>query len=289
MSAIELHGAAVAKEITERITADVEDMQRHGITPCLVSLQVGENDASRIYRNQQEKKAGLAGIAYRRVDLPATASEEEVAETIRGLNRDPQVHGIILMTPLPKGIDLDAMQGMIDPLKDVDGVTEANLGAVMTGRPGLYPSTALSAFELILSTGVELKGKEAVIIGRSAIVSKPVAMLLVNRRATITMCHTGTQAAGLLEYHVGRAEILVVATGQPHLIPGAWVREGGIVIDVGINEVDGAIVGDVEYAPAAERAAYITPVPGGVGPLTVTMLLRNTVEAARRQTEIGRV
>jgi methylenetetrahydrofolate dehydrogenase (NADP+)/methenyltetrahydrofolate cyclohydrolase len=284
MSAIELRGAAVAKSINEALLPEVEALKARGITPCLVSVQVGENDASRIYRNQQEKKAGTLGIAYRRVDLPAEASEQDLADSIAALNCDPAVHGIILMTPLAKGMNLDAMQALIDPLKDVDGVTETNLGAVMTGRPGLYPSTALSAFELILSTGVDLKGKETVVIGRSAIVSKPVAMMLVNRRATLTMCHTGTQAAGKLDYHVGRAEILVVATGQPNLIPGAWVREGSIVIDVGINELpDGSLVGDVEYAPAAERAAYITPVPGGVGPLTVTMLLKNTITAAKMQ------
>ncbi len=284
MSAIELRGAPVAKAITEQLVVEMAALQARGITPCLVSVQVGENDASRIYRNSQEKKAAAIGMAYRRVDLPAEASEGDVADTIRALNCDPAITGIILMTPLPKGMNLDAMQALIDPLKDVDGVTETNLGAVMTGRPGLYPSTALSAFELILSTGIDVKGKETVIIGRSAIVSKPVAMMLVNRRATITMCHTGTQAAGLLDYHVGRAEILVVATGQPNLIPGAWVKEGGIVIDVGINELpDGSLVGDVEYAPAAERAAYITPVPGGVGPLTVTMLLRNTITAAKMQ------
>ncbi|HOF87949.1 MAG TPA: bifunctional 5,10-methylenetetrahydrofolate dehydrogenase/5,10-methenyltetrahydrofolate cyclohydrolase, partial [Armatimonadota bacterium] len=254
MSAIELRGAPVAKEITETLTADMAALRARGVTPCLVSLQVGENDASRIYRNQQEKKAAAIGMTYRRVDLPADAGEADVADSIRALNGDPAVHGIILMTPLPTGMNLDAMQARIDPRKDVDGVTETNLGAVMTGRPGLYPSTALSAFELILSTGVEVKGKETVIIGRSAIVSKPVAMLLVNRRATITMCHTGTQAAGLLDYHVGRADILVVATGQPNLVPGAWVKEGAIVIDVGINELpDGSLVGDVAYAAAAER------------------------------------
>ena len=288
MSAVIVKGAPVAQGLNAQIAADVADLLAHGITPCLVSVQVGADDASRIYRNAQEKKAAAVGIAYRRVDLPSDAREEDVAEMLRSLNCDPQIHGIILQTPLPKGMNLDAMQGLIDPRKDVDGVTEANLGAVMTGRPGLYPSTAMSAFELLKSTGVTLKGKEAVVIGRSAIVGKPVAMLMLNERVTVTMCHTGTQGAGMLAYHVGRAEILIVATGQPNLVPGAWVKEGAIVIDVGINEVDGAIVGDVEFAPAAERAAFITPVPGGVGPLTVTMLLRNTILAARMQTGIAR-
>lgn len=288
MAAIELRGAPIAQGINEILRGEITDLSHHGVTPCLVSVQVGEDDASAIYRNQQEKKAAALGITYQRVDLAATVQEEEVAERLRILNSDPAVHGVILQTPLPKGIDLDRLQGLIAPIKDVDGVTQANLGAVVTGRGGLYPSTALSAFELILASGVDLKGKEAVVIGRSAIVSKPVAMMLVNRRATLTMCHTGTQQAGLLEYHVSRAEILVVATGQPHLIPGQWVRDGAVVIDVGINYVNNAIVGDVEYAPAAERAGFITPVPGGVGPLTVTMLLRNTIHAARLQTEISR-
>lgn len=289
MPAIQLRGAPIAQHINEQLSSEIAELAQHGITPCLVSLQAGVNDASDIYRNQQEKKAAALGISYRRIDLPETVSEEDVAEQLRQLNSDPSVNGIILQTPLPKGIDLDRMQDLIAPRKDVDGVTQANLGAVMTGRPGMYPSTALSAFELVLASGVELKGKEAVVIGRSAIVSKPVAMMLVNRRVTVTMCHTGTQSAGMLDYHVGRAEILVVATGQPKLIPGAWVREGAVVIDVGINYVENAIVGDVEYEPAAERAAWITPVPGGVGPLTVTMLLRNTVQATRMQIEFGQL
>ncbi len=284
MTAVQLRGAPVAQSINERLAGEVADLANHGITPCLVSVQVGEDEASRIYRNQQEKKAAALGITYQRLDLAPDTTEEQLADRLRDLNRDPLVHGVILQTPLPKGINLDAMQGLIEPLKDVDGVTEGNLGAVMTGRPGLYPSTAMSAFELILSTGVNLKGKEAVVIGRSAIVSKPVFMMLVNQRATTTMCHTGTQSAGMLEYHVNRAEILVVATGQPKLVPGEWVREGAIVIDVGINYVENVIVGDVVYEPAAERAAFITPVPGGVGPLTVTMLMRNTVQAAHMQT-----
>ncbi len=289
MTAVLLRGAPVAQRINEELTADIADLQQHGVTPGLVSVQVGANEASRIYRDQQEKKATALGIRYRRCDLPATATEDELAETIRALNADPAVHGIILQTPLTPGIDLDAMQDAIAPIKDVDGVTQGNLGAVMTGRPGLYPSTALSAYELILSTGVPLKGKEAVVVGRSAIVSKPVLMLLVNQRATVTMCHTGTQAAGMFEYHIRRAEILVVATGQPGLVPGEWVREGAIVIDVGINYVNDKIVGDIVQEPALERAAFISPVPGGVGPLTVTMLLRNTVTATRLQTEISRI
>jgi methylenetetrahydrofolate dehydrogenase (NADP+)/methenyltetrahydrofolate cyclohydrolase len=287
MSAVELRGAPVAQAINEKIIAEVAELRDRGVTPCLVSVQVGEDDASRIYRNQQEKKATAAGITYQRVDLPAVTTQDQLAARLVKLNEDKGVSGIILMTPLPKGMDLNAMQGLIDPLKDVDGVTAANLGAAMAGRPGLYPSTALSAFELILSTGVDLKGKETVVVGRSVIVSRPVFMMLIERRATATMCHTGTQAAGMFEYHIRRAEILVVATGQPGLVPGAWVREGSIVIDVGINYVEDKIVGDVEYAPAAERAAYITPVPGGVGPLTVTMLLRNTVTAAKMQYGIG--
>jgi len=286
MSAINLRGATVAQGLQDELVHTVATLSARGVTPCLVSVQVGEDDASRIYRNQQEKKASALGIAYRRIDLASELSDAQLHEQLQALNSDPAIHGVILQTPLPPGLDLNAAQSCLDPIKDVDGVTEANLGAVMTGRPGLYPSTALSAFELIRATGISLKGKEAVVIGRSAIVGKPVGMLLLNERVTVTMCHTGTQAAGLLESHVRRAEILVVAVGQPETVPGAWVRNNAIVIDVGINEVEGGLVGDVEFAAAAERAAYITPVPGGVGPLTVTMLLRNTLLAARLQTEI---
>lgn len=284
MSAIELRGATLAQRINEEeLLPEIASLKAVGIQPALVSLQVGEDDASRIYRNQQAKKANALDIRYQQIDLPAETTEAEVAETIIRLNNDPEINGIILQTPLPAGMDLAVMQNLISPLKDIDGVTHANLGAVMTAGPGLYPSTALSAFELLLSTGLELKGKEAVVIGRSAIVSKPVFMLLVNRRVTVTMCHTGTQAAGMLEEHVRRAEILIVATGQPELVPGEWVREGAAVIDVGINYVDNKIVGDVVHQTAIERARWITPVPGGVGPLTVTMLLRNTVRAAKMQ------
>ena len=191
MTAVLLRGAPVAQRINERLAANIDEIKSHGVTPSLVSVQVGEDDASRIYRQQQEKKAAALGIEYRRLDLPPDISEEQLAAQLRALNHDPLINGIILQTPLPKGIDLDAMQGLIAPHKDVDGVTEANLGAVMTGRPGLYPSTALSAFELIHASEVELKGKEAVVIGRSAIVGKPVAMLLVNRRVTVTMCQVG--------------------------------------------------------------------------------------------------
>ncbi len=281
MPAIELRGAPVARAINEKIAVDVAALAARGVTPCLVSVQVGEDDASRIYRDQQQKKAAALGIEYRRCDLPV-GTQAELETALRELNADPVIHGIILQTPLPKGYDLNAMQDMIDPRKDVDGVTAGNLGAVMCGRPGLYPSTAQSAYELILASGIKLKGAEAVIIGRSAIVGKPVAMMLVNERATITMCHTGTEAAGKLEEHVRRAEILVVAAGVPGLIPGSWVRPGAVVIDVGINYVNDKIVGDIDAQDISERAAYVSPVPGGVGPLTVTMLLRNTVLAAER-------
>lgn len=287
MSAIELRGAPLAQKINDELTAEIAVLRAAGITPALVSLQVGEDDASRIYRNQQAKKAAALEINYQQIDLPADTEEAEVAATIKRLNNDSAIHGIILQTPLPKGMNLDVMQNLISPAKDVDGVTHANLGAIMTGSSGLYPSTALSAFELLLASGMELKGKEAVVIGRSAIVGKPVFMLLVNRRVTVTMCHTGTQGAGKLEEHVRRAEILIVATGQPALVPGEWVREGAAVIDVGINYVENKIVGDVVHETAIERAGWITPVPGGVGPLTVTMLLRNTVRAARTQNKLG--
>ena len=288
MSAIELRGAQVAQRINEEISPEIAELHSKGIQPCLVSVQVGEDDASRIYRTQQEKKAAVLEIAYQRLDLAESTSNDELVQTLRRLNADPLVHGIILQTPLPRGMPLDVMQNLIDPAKDVDGVTQANLGAVMTGSPGLYPSTALSAFELLRASGMPLKGKEAVVIGRSAIVGKPVAMLLVNQRVTVTMCHTGTQGAGKLDYHVRRAEILIVAAGQPGLIPGDWVREGAVVIDVGINYVDNKIIGDVVHEVAIERAGWITPVPGGVGPLTVTMLLRNTVRAAQAQAGIVR-
>jgi len=282
MRAIELRGAELAKKINHELIIEVENLKNMGKTVCLASLQVGHDDSSEIYRISQAKKAAAIGIEYKKFDMSEDSSEENIKTKIEELNNDNKVSGIILQTPLPKGINLNTMQDAISPKKDVDGVTSTSLGAVMTGRYGFYPSTALSAFELLKSSGIELIGKEAVVIGRSAIVAKPLTMMLINERVTVTVCHTGTSKAGKLEKHVKQAEILIVATGQAEMVKSDWIKDGAVVIDVGINYVDNKIIGDVEQNDALyKKVSYLTPVPGGVGPLTVTMLLNNCVTASK--------
>ncbi|HPP66817.1 MAG TPA: bifunctional 5,10-methylenetetrahydrofolate dehydrogenase/5,10-methenyltetrahydrofolate cyclohydrolase, partial [bacterium] len=200
---------------------------------------------------------------------------------IEQLNKDNSITGIILQLPLPTGMDVRKIQSKIAPNKDVEGVNPVNLGWILYGRPLLAPCTALAVKELIDSTGVDLYGKEVVMVGHSDIVGKPVALLLVDKFATVSICHIGTSDRGMLDHHVKEAEILIVAVGKAGLIKGEWIREGAIVIDVGINAVGDKIVGDVEFETAKERAGWITPVPGGVGPVTTAMLLKNTVTAAR--------
>ncbi|UCH33256.1 MAG: bifunctional 5,10-methylenetetrahydrofolate dehydrogenase/5,10-methenyltetrahydrofolate cyclohydrolase [Armatimonadota bacterium] len=283
MAAELLKGAPIAERIRAEVGADVAALKEQGITPSLVALQVGENPASAVYVGQQQKTADKLGISYRLEELPAESSQKFVADFIGKLNTDPSVTGIILQMPVPEGLNARALQALIDPAKDVEGVSPANMGWVVFGRPVLAPCTALGVVELINSTGVDLYGKEVVVVGHSDIVGKPVALLLVDKFATTTICHIGTGERGVLPDHVKRAEILVVAVGKAGLIKGEWVKEGAIVVDVGINRVGDKLVGDVEFEPAAERAAYITPVPGGVGPLTVTILMKNTVAAAKQQ------
>jgi methylenetetrahydrofolate dehydrogenase (NADP+)/methenyltetrahydrofolate cyclohydrolase len=287
MAAELLKGAPIAERIREELAAEMAALKAKGVTPSLAALQVGENPASAVYVGQQRKNAEKLGISYRLEELPADSSQKFVADFIGKLNQDPSVTGIILQMPVPEGLDARALQALIDPAKDVEGVSPANMGWVVFGRPTLAPCTALGVVELINSTGVELYGKEVVVVGHSDIVGKPVALLLLDKFATTTVCHIGTGERGVLPDHVKRAEILVVAVGKAGLIKGEWVKEGAIVVDVGINRVGDKLVGDVEFEPAAERAAYITPVPGGVGPLTVTILMRNTVAAAKRQKGMG--
>jgi len=283
MAAELLKGAPIAERIRTELAAELAALKDKGIVPSLVAIQVGENPASAVYVGQQQKAAEKLGITYRLEQLSADSSQAAVADFIAKLNHDPQVTGIILQMPVPQALNARALQALIDPARDVEGVSPANMGWVVFGRPTLAPCTAMGVFELINSTGVNLYGKEVVIVGHSDIVGKPAALLLLDKFATTTVCHIGTGERGVLPDHVKRAEILVVAVGKAGIVKGEWVKQGAIVVDVGINRVGDKIVGDVEFEPAAERAAYITPVPGGVGPLTVTMLMKNTVLAAKQQ------
>lgn len=288
MSATLLKGKDVAVGITEEIQKDIAALkEKHDIVPSLASILVEGDPASKSYAGRQQKSAAKIGIDYQLHELPNDISEQKLVSFIEDLNRDDSVNGIMLQMPLPKGIDSYKVQSTIAMKKDVEGITPANMGLIIYDRPRLCPCTSLSAIKMVEASGVEIYGKDLTVVGRSAIVGRPVALLMLQKKysATTTICHTGTANSGKLPEHVGRADILIVAAGQPELVKGEWVKEGSVVIDVGFNWIDGKSVGDVEFEVAKERAAYITPVPGGVGPLTVTILFQNTVEATKWQLE----
>jgi len=295
-----LDGEALAKTLREQLKTEIENLKKSGITPHLVAVQVGENPASRVYVNQQRKNAEEMGISYELKEVPADMTQNDLVKLIEGLNQDKNVTGIILQMPLPSQIDARIIQVKICPEKDVEGMHPANMGMLVYGKPTLAPPTALGAIELLKSSGVELKGKEVTVVGHSEIVGKPVSLLLLQSQlesATPTICHIATRD---LTFHTKRADILIVAAGKAGLIRGDMIKEGAIVIDIGINRVPvldengnpvlndkgkpkKKTVGDVEFDAAKEKCSYISPVPGGVGPLTVVMLIKNTVACAKLQ------
>ncbi|OIO40000.1 MAG: bifunctional 5,10-methylene-tetrahydrofolate dehydrogenase/5,10-methylene-tetrahydrofolate cyclohydrolase [Candidatus Omnitrophica bacterium CG1_02_49_10] len=288
MKAKLLEGKILAGGIKEDLTKEIEGLKaKYGKAPKLCALQVGDNPSSAVYLKAQSNVSSKLGIDYEIKTLPAGIKEEEFFSVIRELNADDSVNGIIIQLPLPKGIDSKKAVSLLDPLKDAEGMHPANLGKVLLGDLSIAPCTAMASFKLIESTGIDIYGKEAVVIGHSDIVGKPIALMLLNKFATTTVCHIATGEKGLLPEHVKRAEVLVVAVGRAGIVKGEWVKEGAVVIDIGINKIGDKIVGDVEFDAASERASYITPVPGGVGPLTVTMLMKNTVEAFKLQRTKG--
>ena len=272
-----LEGKPIAENIKAQIKQDVQALKNK---PVLASIMVGDNAGAAAYVKSQAKTAESLGIEYQLHKLDSATTEEKLIEFIQGLNNNKLVNGIIVQMPLPPSIDYKKISGFISPEKDVEGMHPANIGKVVFGKAKILPCTAAAVMELLNSSGVDLYGKEVVVVGHSEIVGKPLALLLLEKFATVTVCHIGTSKAGKLEEHVKAAEVLIVAVGRAGLIKGDWVKEGAIVIDVGINRVADKIVGDVEFEAAEKRASYITPVPGGVGPLTVTMLMRNLVVAA---------
>lgn len=276
-----IDGKAIAEKIKEEVKKEITELNAKNIIPKLIAVQAGENPASVLYTNQQKKNCEKIGIVYELKNLPADIKEEQLISEITALNMDKSVTGIIMQLPLPKGMDVKNIQVSILPEKDIEGVSPVNMGWIIYGRPYLAPCTALAVKEVINSTGVDLYGKNVTMVGHSDIVGKPVALLLVDKLATVSICHIGTSEAGMLEEYVRRADILIVAVGKANVIPGGWVKEGAIVVDVGINRVGDKIVGDVEFETAKERASFITPVPGGVGPVTTAILLRNVVRAAK--------
>jgi methylenetetrahydrofolate dehydrogenase (NADP+)/methenyltetrahydrofolate cyclohydrolase len=279
MSATIIDGRAVAARVRAEVARDVAELrERTGQAPGLATILVGEDPASEVYVRNKRTASAEAGIADHHQHLPADASQEQVAAAIEECNANPEVSGILLQLPVPKGLNGKELTALISPDKDVDGLTHVSAGRLMQGAPGLRPCTPLGVIELLDAHSVPLEGAEAVVVGRSDLVGKPVAFLLLERNATVTMCHSRTRE---LPAVCARADVLIAAVGRAEMIGPDYVKPGAVVIDVGINRTDDGLRGDVQFDAVAERSGLITPVPGGVGPMTIAMLLRNTIQAAR--------
>lgn len=279
MAAIVLDGAEAAREVYAGLKERVAGLARKNLRPGLAVVLVGDNPASKIYIRNKIKACAAAGIHSEVHELPATTSDKELVATLTRLNNDPEVHGIIVQLPLPGHLDETLVARTVMSHKDVDGFTWRNLGALVAGHPDFEPCTPRGVMTLLDRAGVLLAGRQAVVVGRSAIVGKPMALMLTARNATVTLCHSRTAE---LETHTRRADILVAATGRAGLITADMVKPGAAVIDVGINRSAGKIVGDVDFSAVKGVAGWISPVPGGVGPMTIAMVISNTVLAAER-------
>lgn len=282
MTARLIDGKAIAKQIRSEVKQTVEQWQKDGLTPGLAVVLVGDDPASATYVRNKEKacqEVGIRSVIHR---LPASTSEEELLKLVRALNEQPDVHGILVQLPLPAHIRAETVLEKIDPAKDVDGFHPVNAGKLLVGKDGIFPCTPLGVIEMLKREDVSLAGKHAVVVGRSNIVGKPAALLLLKEHATVTVCHSRTPD---LPSVTRQADILVCAVGKAEMIKGSMIKPGACVIDVGINRTaDGKLVGDVAFEEAAEVAGWLTPVPGGVGPMTIAMLLKNTLTCARLQT-----
>ena len=285
MTAQILDGNALAQKLRAGFRQEADQLAAQGIRPGLAVILVGEDPASQVYVRNKVNACAQAGFHSEKHSYPADVEAATVFAKIAELNADPAIHGILVQLPLPKHFDAEAILEAIAPEKDVDGFRAENVGALMQGKPCFIPCTPYGAMKFFEDAGITLRGKEAVIVGRSNIVGKPMAMLLMHAGATVTICHSQTQD---LKAHCRRADILVAAIGKPKMITGDMVKPGAVIIDVGINRLQdgpdaGKLCGDVDFDSAKEVASYITPVPGGVGPMTITMLLANTLESAQRK------
>ena len=279
MSANIMDGKAVARNIREGLKEEVEGLKKKRIHPGLAVVLVGENPASMVYVKNKGEACRSAGIYSEEHKLPAETKEADLLGLINQLNKDPRIHGILVQLPLPAHINKDRILASVSPEKDVDGFHEINMGRLLIGQEGLVPCTPLGIMQLLEHYHIPVEGRFAVVVGRSNIVGKPVAMMLLQRNATVTICHTRTKNMGEV---CRMADILIAAAGRPGMITADMIREGAVVIDVGINRLDtGKLTGDVDFESASKRAGWITPVPGGVGPMTIAMLLYNTVKAAK--------
>jgi methylenetetrahydrofolate dehydrogenase (NADP+)/methenyltetrahydrofolate cyclohydrolase len=281
MAATIIDGRAVAARVREAVARDVAAFtEETGIRPGLATVLVGDDPASAVYVSGKQRASADAGIEAFDHRLPGDVPEEEVVALLDRLNGDPAVSGVLLQLPVPGHLDGTELTGLIDARKDVDGLTPMSAGLLALGREGLRPATPLGVMELLNETGVSLEGAEAVVIGRSNLFGKPVAALLLAANATVTTCHSKTRD---LPSVCARADVLIAAVGRPRMVEADWVKPGAVVIDVGINRLEEGLVGDVDFEAVSAVASAITPVPGGVGPMTIAMLLRNTLQAARMQ------
>ncbi|MCR8981496.1 bifunctional methylenetetrahydrofolate dehydrogenase/methenyltetrahydrofolate cyclohydrolase FolD [Brevibacillus laterosporus] len=280
MTAQVINGKEFAKSYRARIKQEVAELVDKGIQPGLAVVLVGDDPASQTYVNGKIKACEETGINSKSFRLESTVTQQEVVDLVEELNQDPNIHGILVQLPLPKHMNEEAIIDTISPEKDVDGFHPISVGNLCIGKDTFLPCTPHGVIELIKSTGISMEGKHAVVVGRSNIVGKPVSLLLLHENATVTMCHSRTKN---LEEQTRQADILVVAVGIAHLIKKEHVKEGAIVIDVGMNRLDGKLTGDVLFNEVKEVASHITPVPGGVGPMTITMLMQNTVISAKRK------
>jgi methylenetetrahydrofolate dehydrogenase (NADP+)/methenyltetrahydrofolate cyclohydrolase len=288
MAATLIKGSEISKQIKEELKQEVARLkEKHNLTPGLATILVGEDEASKVYVGQKEKTCKELGIHSERINLPGNTTEAELLALVEKLNKDSRIHGILVQLPLPKHINETNVLYAIDPKKDVDGFHPVNVGKLMLGEPDFIPCTPHGIQELLIRSGVKTDGAEAVVVGRSNIVGKPIANMLLQKKkganATVTICHTGTKD---LASHTKRADILIVAAGKPKTITADMVKEGVVVIDVGVNRLETGLVGDVDFETVKEKAKAITPVPGGVGPMTIAMLMHNTVQAAKIQAGI---
>lgn len=274
-----IDGNKIAQDIRNEVRqSSISLKEQKGIIPGLAVVLVGKDPASQVYVGRKAKACAEVGFLSREYKLPADISEAKLLSLINDLNKDQLIHGILVQLPLPKNISTDKIIAAIDPHKDVDGFHPYNVGGLVTGSPLFVPCTPRGIMELITRTGIDLKGKEAVVVGRSNIVGKPMALLLLAQHATVTICHSRTKD---LPAVTRRADILIAAVGKPHMIKANMVKDGVIVIDVGVNRLEnGKLVGDVDFNEVAPKASFITPVPGGVGPMTIAMLMKNTLDAA---------
>jgi methylenetetrahydrofolate dehydrogenase (NADP+)/methenyltetrahydrofolate cyclohydrolase len=276
-----IDGKAVAAKLRGEVAERAAVLRKKSIAPTLAVVLVGDDPASAVYVKSKTKAAREANVDVRDHKLPQNATQDELMALVRTLNDDPVVDGILVQMPLPSQLDSDAVIRALDPAKDVDGLTATSIGNLAQGRPTFVACTPKGCMRLLREVNAHLEGARAVVLGRSLLVGKPISLLLQNANATVTMCHSRTRD---LADEVRRADIVVAAIGKPEMVKGDWIKDGAIVLDVGINRTaDGKLVGDVEFTKAAQRAKAITPVPGGVGPMTIACLLENTVEAAQRR------